>query len=57
MTLQPTTELDLGPSRPDFEYRRRDSGGYPAERYGLFDEAALHQRKKYAYERIIGLWQ
>ena len=37
MAQQPTTELDLELSRLDSEYRRRDSGGYPAERYGLFD--------------------
>jgi ubiquinone/menaquinone biosynthesis C-methylase UbiE len=41
MAQQPTTELDLELSRLDSEYRRRDSGGYPAERYGLFDEATL----------------
>ncbi|HEX6479931.1 MAG TPA: class I SAM-dependent methyltransferase [Ktedonobacteraceae bacterium] len=41
MTQQPATELDLELSRLDSEYRRRDSAGYPDERYGLFDEATL----------------
>jgi ubiquinone/menaquinone biosynthesis C-methylase UbiE len=41
MLEQPTTELDLELLRLEAEYRRRDSGGFPADRYGLFDAATL----------------
>jgi ubiquinone/menaquinone biosynthesis C-methylase UbiE len=41
MMQQPTTELYLELSRLDAEYRRRDSGGVSADRYGPFDESAL----------------
>lgn len=41
MMQEPATKLDLELSRLDAEYRRRDSGGVPVDRYTPFDESAL----------------
>ena len=36
MTQQTTSEIDLELSRLEAEYRQRDSGKVPADRYSLF---------------------
>ncbi len=41
MTQQTTSEIDIELSRLEAEYRQRDSGKVPADRYSLFNESAL----------------